>query len=44
MFPFGSKKEISLGQNRDKTGYEQIIDMGDGRINEHADQRAARGG
>ena len=33
MFPFGSKKEISLGQNRDKTGYEQIIDMGDGRIN-----------
>ena len=33
MFPFGSKKEISLGQNRDKTGYEQTIDMGDGRIN-----------
>ena len=33
MFPFGDKKEISLGQNRDKSGYEEIIDMNDGRIN-----------
>ena len=33
MLPFGNKKEISLGQNRDRTGYEEIIDMGDGRIN-----------
>lgn len=33
MLPFRDKKEISLGQNRDKTGYEEIIDMSDGRIN-----------
>ena len=33
MFPFGNKKETSPGQNREKTGYEQIIDMNDGRIN-----------
>ena len=34
MFPFDNKKkEISLGQNREKTGYEEIIDMNDGRIN-----------
>ena len=33
MFPFGNKKETSSGQNREKTGYEQIIDMNDGRIN-----------
>lgn len=32
MFPFGDKKEISLGQNRDKSGYEEIIDMNDGVI------------
>ena len=33
MFPFGNKKETGPGQNREKTGYEQIIDMNDGRIN-----------
>ena len=33
MFPFGDKKEINLSQNREKAGYEQIIDMNDGRIN-----------
>ena len=33
MFPFGDKNEISLGQNIDKSGYEEIIDMNDGRIN-----------
>ena len=33
MFPFGTKKEISLGQNREKSGYEEIIDMNDGKIN-----------
>ena len=33
MFPFGTKKEISLGNNREKAGYEEIIDMNDGRIN-----------
>ena len=33
MFPFGDKKEINLGQNREKAGYEEIIDMNDGRIN-----------
>ena len=33
MFPFGDKKEIKLRQNRDKAGYEEIIDMNDGRIN-----------
>ena len=33
MFPFGNKKETSSGQDREKTGYEQIIDMNDGRIN-----------
>ena len=34
MFPFGDKKEVNLGQNREKAGYEEIIDMNDGRINE----------
>ena len=33
MFPFGDKKEINLGRNREKAGYEEIIDMNDGRIN-----------
>ena len=33
MFPFGDKKEVNLGQNREKAGYEEIIDMNDGRIN-----------
>ena len=33
MFPFGDKKEIKLSQNREKAGYEEIIDMNDGRIN-----------
>ena len=33
MFPFGDKKEDNLGQNREKAGYEEIIDMNDGRIN-----------
>ena len=33
MLPFGDKKEIKLSQNREKAGYEEIIDMNDGRIN-----------
>lgn len=33
MFPFGDTKDIKLSQNREKAGYEQIIDMNDGRIN-----------
>ena len=33
MLPFGDKKEIKLSRNREKAGYEEIIDMNDGRIN-----------
>ena len=33
MLPFRDKKETKLSQNREKAGYEEIIDMNDGRIN-----------
>ena len=33
MLPFGDKKEIKLSRDREKAGYEEIIDMNDGRIN-----------
>ena len=33
MLPFRDKKEAKLSQNREKAGYEEIIDMNDGRIN-----------
>ena len=33
MLPFDKKKEVKVVREREKTGYEQIIDMNDGKIN-----------
>lgn len=33
MLPFDKKKEVKVVREREKTGYEQIIDMYDGKIN-----------